>query len=218
MPTRDHHGDVISMWKTASSQNYRYFSKVEDEPNTLVFWAEDTPFRRLFAKLDLARVLEIACGHGRHAARVPQVYESLILLDTSVDAVAYASRRFQDNPRIKVVLSTDGVTLPVGDESLTAVYCYDAMVHFEPLTMHGYLREIHRALEPGGRALLHHSAYAENPEGHFTSSPNWRNYMPVGLFRHFCSRAGLRILDQTLMKWGNVENCDALSLVEKPLA
>lgn len=216
MRVRDHHEDVISMWKTSSSPNYRYFSKVEQESQTLVFWAPTTPFRRLFEKLDITRVLEIACGHGRHAARVPLRYESLTLIDTSIDAIAYAMKRFENNPKIHAIVSADGLTLRLADDSLTAVYCYDAMVHFEPVTMHGYLREIYRVLTPGGRALLHHSAYGDNPEGLFTSSPHWRNYMPLGLFQHFCSRAGLRIVEQVVMDWGNVPQCDAVSLIEKP--
>ena len=218
MAVRNQHDDIIDMWKTASSPNYRYFSKVEREQDTLVFWAPATPFRRLFETLDLTRTLEIACGHGRHAARVPDRYESLTLLDTSIDAISHAAHRFADNPKIHTVLSADGITLPLADDSLTAVYCYDAMVHFEPMTVFGYLKEIHRVLAPGGRALLHHSAYGENPEGPFTSSPHWRNYMSPSLFRHFCSRAALGIVEQVVMDWGDVPQCDALSLIEKPLS
>ena len=116
------------------------------------------------------------------------------------------------------MLSQDGVSLPVDEASLTAICSYDAMVHFEPVTMHGDLQEIARALVPGGRALLHHSAYEGNPKGHFTTSPNWRKYMPVGLFRHFCSRAGLRMVDQVLLDRGETKNIDGLSLLEKPVA
>jgi hypothetical protein len=31
---------------------------------TILFWNDETPFRKFFDQLDLTTVLELACGHG----------------------------------------------------------------------------------------------------------------------------------------------------------
>ena len=205
--------EVVDLWKTRESENYGYFAQVQDQADG--FWAPGQAFRTLFEKLDRRRLVEIACGQGRHSVLVPRDYESLLALDTSVDAIAEAKRRYADFNRIKFVVSQDGFSIPVADGSQTAIFSYDAMVHFEPLTLNGYLAESARSLSPGGRGLFHHSNYDKNPTGRFVDSPNWRNYMRRDLFAHFCSRHGLNVLEQVEMDWGREAKLDCLSLFEK---
>jgi SAM-dependent methyltransferase len=206
---------VIDTWKTASSMDFGYFDKVESM--TDVFWDAGTPFRERFDLLDLAATVEIACGKGRHAAQIVDRCPRLHLVDTSVDAAASARARFHDAPHVSVHLSDDGQTLPfLADGSATAVFSYDAMVHFEMLTMAGYLVEIARVLAPGGRALLHHSNYSANPAGGFMDNPHWRNFMSRDVMIHLASRAGLTMLDCHEMDW-HAPRLDALSLMEKPV-
>ena len=215
MGLSDHHADIIGMWRNKASGNYAYFDLVESKAATDPFWAGDTVFRKMFDTLDISELLEIACGQGRHSARVPKLYRRMALLDTSVAAIDVAKERFKDNPNVLTILSADGCTIDQRDNSFTAVFSYDAIVHFEPITVAAYLKEIARVLKPGGRALLHHSVYDKNPAGVFTTSANWRNYMTRDLFLHFASRAHLAILHQNVFAWGAVENSDALTLLEK---
>jgi hypothetical protein len=58
-----------------------YFEKAESEGWTSVFWADSTVFRRMFDKLDLAVVTELACGQGRHAARIIERAGHITLVD-----------------------------------------------------------------------------------------------------------------------------------------
>jgi ubiquinone/menaquinone biosynthesis C-methylase UbiE len=204
---------VVDLWKTRASQNYGYFEQVQDQTDG--FWAPGQAFRTLFDKLDRRQIVEIACGQGRHSVLVPRDYESLLALDTSVDGIEEAKRRYGDLSRIKFVVSQDGISIPVADDSQTAIFSYDAMVHFEPLTINSYLAESARILPSGGRGLFHHSNYDQNPTGRFTDSPNWRNYMTRDLFAHFCSRHGLNIIEQVEMDWGQQEKSDCLSLFQK---
>lgn len=211
---RDQHNEVVRMWKDRESRNFVYFDQVESLTNT--FWGDGSLFRQLFDKIDSSELLEIACGQGRHTARVPIGYKRIFALDTSTDAVANAKERFRDNQKITVAFSEDGVTIPQPDNSFTGAFSYDAMVHFEPLTMASYLRETERVLKPGGRALFHHSVYDKNPTGAFTESQDWRNYMTPDLFAHFASRAGLMVLESHSFAWGNPEIItDGLTLLEK---
>jgi SAM-dependent methyltransferase len=38
------------------------------------FWAPAQPFLRMFATLDLNNLVDLACGHGRHAAHIREYY------------------------------------------------------------------------------------------------------------------------------------------------
>lgn len=207
--------EIINLWKTKESADFIYYTKGETEDWLKPFWASDSIFLNLFSRLDTTRCAEIASGFGRHSAQIVTLCQELYLVDTSVDAVAYAQNRFKSHPHVKVILSQDGTSMPgIPNEHLTSIFSYDAMVHFEPLTIVCYLAEINRTLKRGGMALLHHSNYSGNPMGKISTVIGARNYMSQDLFAHFCSRNGLRIVDQHLLDW-SFPKSDALTLVQK---
>lgn len=206
-------GEIVEMWRTQDSSNYYYFEQVEKL--TDAFWAEGTAFRTLFDRLDLSRVVEIACGQGRHTVRVPRRYESLLAVDTSIDAISECRKRYGDLANVRFEISNDGQSIPAPPESQTALFSYDAMVHFEPLTMAAYLAESARVLVQGGRGLFHHSNYSANPTGKFTEGLHWRNYMTRDLFAHFCSRNGLKVLERIEIDWNEAPKLDCLTLLER---
>jgi SAM-dependent methyltransferase len=218
MPS-DKAAEIIACWATEQSVDFRYFTEFEKPEFLKIFWGPSSRFRACFFRyLDLTCVLEIASGAGRHAAQVANRCGTLMLVDTSAAALDLARTRFAGTTNIVIPPPTDGISLPARDRSMTAVYSYDAMVHFEPLTVAAYLREISRVLVPGGRALLHHSNYAKNPTGKLTDNPGWRNYMPPGLFAHFVDRADLRILLHQTFGWnGSRRRTDALTVVERAM-
>lgn len=204
---------VIDVWKTEGSPDYAYFDAVEDKVDG--FWADGSFYRSEFEKLDLTATLEIACGKGRHSAKIVDRCGTLILADTSVDAIASASGRFADNPNVSTHVIEDGETLPfIPDLSVTSAFSYDAMVHFEALTMASYLREMGRVLTQGGLALFHHSNYSAAPENFFNQNPGWRNFMSFDLLCHLASRAGLTILTFREIDWAAPKS-DALTLFQK---
>jgi len=206
--------DIIATWHNETSTDWNYFDAVEGE--TDAFWREDSLFYKHFLELNLSSVVEIACGKGRHAERIKHQCHRLILTDASPSAISFATQRFANDSNVSCWVSQDGESLPfIEDSSATAVFSYDAMVHFEPITIFSYLKEIHRILSGGGRALLHHSNYSEAPENEFNQSPGWRNYMDTKLLKHFASRAKLKVLSQVEFDWA-VPNSDCLTLLEKP--
>jgi ubiquinone/menaquinone biosynthesis C-methylase UbiE len=214
MPDNKFQDEIVETWRTKSSKNYDYFGMVEDLTDQ--FWNPHGVFRPLFDQLDRRRLIEIACGQGRHTALVPQSYEKILAVDTSVDAIAECNRRYGGLKNVQFVLSEDGCSIPAAAESHTGIFSFDAMVHFEPLTMQAYIAEAARVLERKGRGLFHHSNYSGNPTGKFTDSPQWRNYMTKDLFAHFCSRSGLQVVSQTEIDWGESPKLDCLTLFEKP--
>lgn len=210
--TNSHHLQIIAKWHSENSADWKYFDSVEEQ--TDAFWDNGSLFAQYFQELDLYSVLEIACGKGRHSNRIIDKCQKLVLTDTSPSAINFARKRFESFENVTCQVC-DGESLPfIKSESVTAVFSYDAMVHFEPITIFSYLREIKRVLAPGGKALLHHSNYSASPDKEFNESPGWRNYMHKSLFSHFLARSGLKLLKQTEFDW-SVPMSDCLSLVEK---
>ncbi len=217
LPPRDHTRFVIELWRTNRSRAIDYFDKAESDEWTDGFWNPGTPFRAEFDRLDLTAVLELACGFGRHARRIADRCGRLTLLDTSEYAIARCRERFADLAHVDFILSTTGRDFPgVADRSLSAVYSYDSMVHFEAGCVFAYLREIHRALRPGGRALLHHSAWRGRPARRITRNPCWRACMDPDEFAHESGALGFRIESMRTFPWHSRDVTDALTLLLKP--
>ena len=65
---------VIAPW-----QDSAYYD--DAEKLMYIFWDENTIFRRLFEKLELSQVVELAVGHGRHAELVAARAGELVVMD-----------------------------------------------------------------------------------------------------------------------------------------
>ncbi len=184
------------------------------------YWTAGGLFATLFAQLDLTRVIELACGHGRHAARLVARQGAdrlgrITLVDVNASNIAACRRRFAGEARVEFLVCSGSDLAPLADGGFTALYCYDAMVHFELHDIIAYLAECHRVLVPGGRALLHVSNYDARPGGNCHDNPHWRNFGSERLFRHLAIRAGFDVLSAQTLDWGGVAALDALVLIER---
>ena len=196
-----------------------YYDRAEELDVMAVFWAEGTPFVRAFDQLDRTSMIELACGHGRHAAQIIDTVGSLLLLDVNETNIDFCRRRFIGRTNVRCEVNNGYDLQLAATASASSIYSYDAMVHFEPDVVGAYLMDIPRVLKPGGRALLHHSVYSGNPGGRYADNPHHRNYMTSDLFKHFALRAGLAIISQEIFPWGAGSNfaadIDGLTLLER---
>jgi SAM-dependent methyltransferase len=143
---------------------------------------------------DFSTVVDLACGHGRNTGRV-------IAVDINTGCVEFVRARFAGQPKVSVV-QTDGASLAgIDSGSATLVYCWDAMVHFEPEVVEAYVREIARVLAPGGRGFIHHSNWTRGKGQDFKTQPHWRNFMSGELFATYLQDCGLQIISQDLINW-----------------
>ncbi|WP_439501966.1 class I SAM-dependent methyltransferase [Aminobacter ciceronei] len=183
---------------------------------THIFWNSGTQFRRLFDQIDLSSVAELSCGHGRHAERVARMATNLTLLDIHQANLDFCQRRLASHPSIRYVLGNGYSFEPIDAASVTGIYCYDSMVHFSPDIVQNYLRDTVRVLKPGGMGLFHHSNYPAPTNRHYGQNPHARNHMSQELFKAVATAAGLSICESVVIPWGDFENLDCLTLVQRP--
>lgn len=189
--------------------------------------------------LDLSAVLDLACGHGRNTARLAAVSERVIAADINQECIDACRARFaadngNSNGNIEYLV-LDGVSLqPLADASLSLVYCWDAMVHFEPEVVESYVAECARVLRPGGHGFIHHSNRMDDRMEDFRQQPHWRNYMSRDVFRYFLRKNRLQPVSQDIIGWDEsvlaerpfwnksdknyVPELDCISLFQKPPA
>ena len=211
--TKDYTQLVANDWKQSV-----YYDLVEDEESLALFWGEDSVFHPMFGQLDLANVIEIACGHGRHYTIYGPRAGTATLIDVNIENIDFCRKRFGGAPKPPILLQNSGNDSPgLEDEAYSAVFCYDAMVHFELFDVIDYLRESFRVLAPNGRALFHHSNFTGAPgiPAHRPNDFGWRNYMSADLFTHIAMRTGFSVERQNIISWGGMPNLDCVTLLQK---
>ncbi len=167
--------------------------------------------------LDFTCVLDLAAGYGRNSAKLLKHANRLIVVDINQECIEYCKQRFKGIDKV-VCLQNDGFSLgEVEDNSITLVYTFDSMVHFDSDVVKEYLKEFYRVLKPEGHCFCHHSNYVGNPEGDLDRSPHRRNFMSKELFAHYSLKAGLQIVEQKVIDWGDYPGLDCFTLLTKPV-
>jgi SAM-dependent methyltransferase len=207
--------DIVALdWKDSA-----YYDLHENEAAMALFWGESSPFLRMFRQLDLTNVVEIGCGHGRHVPKYAEQAGEICIVDVNKTNVDYCAKRFSTWKKPLRIIQNNGSDLkPINSQESTAVFSYDAMVHFELSDVISYLSESFRVLSPGGKALFHHSNFDGAPGllGHRIAEFGWRNFMNAKIFCHVAMRTGFIVLEQTIIEWGGIPNLDCISLLQKP--
>ncbi len=198
-------------------ESSRYYADAEEW--TWLFWSDERPFLPLFRQLDLTYILEFACGHGRHSERILSLFDAQVqritLMDILKSNIDRCTLRLGRQDKIRFLVNNGVSFRPVESDSLTAVFCYDAMVHFNREVVRAYLKDCGRVLVPQGKALLHHSNFSEDPDSNFGQNPHARAYMSASLFAKYAEEAGLEVLEQKVIHWGQESNLDCISLVRR---
>lgn len=191
-----------------------YFDKAELDCGMDVFWKEDSIFHKMFRKLDLDNVIELAVGRGRHVRMYEQRANHIVLVDILQKNIDFCKERFKDNKKIDYYCNNGYNLSELEDNEYSALFTYDAMVHFEMMDIFEYLKDIHRVLKKGGMALFHHSNNTSDYKNSFFTAVDGRSYMSKDLFAYLAYRAGFEIVEQHVIDWG-VKDLDCVSLVRK---
>jgi len=162
---------------------------------------------------DFTHTLDLAAGRGRNSEFLLRYAETLAIMDIQPGNIEVCRARFADQPDISYYVCNGYDLQPLADASLTFIYCFDAMVHFDSDVVRSYLKDTRRVLRPGGRAFYHHSNYTDGHD--WRSNPHGRNFMSREMFGHYAVKEGLTVVRQELLNWGGEASLDCLSMIEK---
>lgn len=169
----------------------------------------------MFDKLNITKVVELACGRGRHVPCYISKTHEIALVDILEKNIDYCKSRFSKETKIRYYVNNGYSLDELESDSYTAIFTYDSMVHFELLDIFSYLKETYRILQSGGRGLFHHSNNTKDYRLTFSTAMDGRNYMSKDLFAYLANRAGLIVLEQNIIDWNGNPELDCLTLVEK---
>jgi arsenite methyltransferase len=100
------------------------------------------------------RVLDVGCGPGFYVTELLEVVGrdgSVVGVDASGDMLAVAAKRAEGHDNVEFH-EADATSLPVPDASFEQALCVQVLEYVEDVS--AALREMHRALRPGGRVLV----------------------------------------------------------------
>lgn len=107
-------------------------------------------WQRYGVKRDIC--VEIGCGAGRLTRHIAQDFAEVHGLDVAAGMIDYARQRVGPNVHLHV---TNGISLPVADNSVTAVFSVIVFLHFDRIEYAAaYFREMARALKPDGTIMI----------------------------------------------------------------
>lgn len=139
-----------------------YIEAHREVPDLNDFFALGEHFAQVLADPELGgvtrgRALDLGSGLGRVTRALSRRFEEVVGVDVSAEMVrrAEALHPKADFPNVSFH-ATDGVHLPLEDESVDFVFSYEVFQHLpSPDVMHGNLIEVARVLRTGGLALIH---------------------------------------------------------------
>jgi SAM-dependent methyltransferase len=104
------------------------------------------------------RVLDLACGHGRHALPLAGRVALLAGVDRSGDYLRRGALQARGAPHPPPFVRADLRELPFPDGAFDAVYSwYASLFMWDDPGNEAALGELRRVLRRGGRALVHHA-------------------------------------------------------------
>jgi ubiquinone/menaquinone biosynthesis C-methylase UbiE len=165
----------------------------------------DTHFFPELHKLDLSVVLDFACGRGRIAQHFLPHCRKMILIDVNREALDFCKQRLTGNTQYATSLDS------VLDSSVTFLYSWDAMVHFDVPRLVHYFGEFGRVLAPGGIAMIHHSNLVCGADD-WLQNVHCRAKVSAADVRKICDNFGLQVTSQKLIAWGEAPNLDCITM------
>lgn len=190
-----------------------YFERADSDDRLSFFW-DNTPCHKLFSCMNPQNIVELACGRGRHVHRYLPLADHVTLVDVLEKNIEICKKKFKDFSNITYYKNNGRDFSELPNNAYTALFTYDAMVHFELLDIAQYLQETYRILVDGGMALFHHSNNSSDYKASFENAPHGRSFMSKDIFAYLAHRAGLKIVKQTVVDWG-IPALDCLTLVSK---
>jgi len=185
-------------------------------------WQWEQLIYPIIKDFDFTKVLELAPGHGRNTNKLRKLSKDIFLVDVNNTCIDACRVRFGDEMegcKFHYAVN-DGSLLPmISSKSVTAIYSFDSMVHFDKNIVREYMREFKRILAPGGKGFLHHSNYGSiAPNSDWAKNPGNRSDMSAELFKAYAEEVGLLVVSQKLhghTEGRSIEGLDCVSVIQQ---
>jgi ubiquinone/menaquinone biosynthesis C-methylase UbiE len=159
--------DAKSKWNRLAVKNARYYvltnkgeSITEEDFRSAGMADVDTHFikddliRNILTDRANVNVLEIGCGIGRLSEFIAPKVEKLFAIDISEEMISQGRKRLNHINNIELY-STDGVSLPLGSDSVEIVFSFIVFQHMPSKEIvRKNMEEISRVLRVGGIAKI----------------------------------------------------------------
>lgn len=175
-------------------------------------WITTAEYDMFYSWLNISageHVLEIASGSGGPALYLAKKFKCLITgLDINEEGIKTANQQalHSNIPEAKFQLADVNQRLPFDDETFDAVMCADSMNHFRDRL--GYLKEWHRVLKSGKRALFTDPVVITGPVSNeeLTARSNigFFLFVPLETTETFIKEAGFNLIRREDVT-GNIE-------------
>lgn len=161
------------------------FDDLTDVYDALIDWpkrlAHEEPFyRRQFERCGARRVLDAACGGGRHAAMFHEWGLDVEASDLSPAMIARAKAQFGEPPGLRFVVR--GFDQPAETAAFDVAVCVGNSLSLAPdlATVERTLHALLAAVRPGGLVIVHVLNLWALPDGPCVWQKNRRTSLPQG--------------------------------------
>jgi SAM-dependent methyltransferase len=187
-----------------------------DEWTTSAEWKEAFIRSVLHREIPADRdVLEIGPGAGRWTEPLLQRARRYIGVDISSSCVDHCRRRFGGDARATFIVGSGSDLATVADDSIDAIWSYDAFVHINATEVASYVGEFSRVLRPGAAAVIHHGGVGGAAGG-------WRSNLTAAALQEMIALRGL-VLEKSFDNWVDDSNTvhsltygDRIAVIRKP--
>lgn len=138
----DHEMPLVDIGDISVRDGYAIWAASYDSEDNALFGPDEDVVRPLLDALPVGRVLDAACGTGRHGDYLAARGHDVIGFDLSAEMLAHAS-----GPRGQADLRS----LPLADDSVDAAVCTLALTYL--LDLEPALTELARVVRPGGAII-----------------------------------------------------------------
>jgi SAM-dependent methyltransferase len=145
-----------------------------------------------------ARFLDIGVGAGRHCTLASELGFDVCGIDTSFVGLQHAHRRLGETAAKHFLAQASMLALPFADRSFKVVLSFGVFYYGTADEMKQSVAEMHRVLEPGGRALivlrtLDDYRFGKGKKiGHNTFQLDIADTNELGTMQHFISAEDIR--------------------------
>jgi SAM-dependent methyltransferase len=138
----DHEAPLIETGEISVLDGYALWASTYDQDHNPLLAAEDQAVRGLLDELPVGRMVDVACGTGRHGAYLKGLGHEVFGFDLTFDMLARSPG---------ACAQADMRLLPLPDHCVDAAVCALALVHLSDLGP--AFQEMARVVRPGGTII-----------------------------------------------------------------